>query len=222
MEKEISDPTKAVSGQRGPASHERRMQIIQSAHEHFLRYGYQKTSVTDLAKGIGVSSAYIYRFFESKQAIGEAICSMVLGKFIVAMHELANSDMSASNRLRKLYITLLDMSLELFFNERKLHDITIAAVEERWCAITQYHETKYEVITKIIQDGRASGEFERKTPLDEVVVAIVETLYPFSHPILLQHPVLVQHPFFLQQSELEVLHQRAVAVSNLVLRSLAP
>ncbi|TAN65328.1 MAG: TetR/AcrR family transcriptional regulator [Methylobacter sp.] len=216
MEKEISDPTLTVSGQRGPASHERRIQIIKSAHEHFLQYGYKKTSVADLAKAIGVSSAYIYRFFESKQAIGEAICSVVLGKFVVALHELASSDMSASNRLRKLYITLLDMSLEMFFNERKLHDITIAAVEERWCTTTQYHQTKYEVITKIIQDGRASGEFERKTPLDEVVMAIVETLYPFSHPILLQHPIL------LEQSEPEVLHQRAIAVSNLVLRSLAP
>ncbi len=135
---------------------------------------------------------------------------MALGKIITAMHEVANSDMSASNRLRTLYATLLDKGLEIFFNERKLHEITIAAVEERWCVTTQYHETKYEVITKILQDGRASGEFERKTPLDEVVMAIVETLYPFSHPILLQ------------QSEPDVLHQRAIAVSNLVLRSLAP
>jgi AcrR family transcriptional regulator len=166
--------------------------------------------VADLAKAIGVSSAYVYRFFESKQAIGEAICGLALGKINTAMHEVANSDMSASNRLRKLYTTLLDKGLEIFFNERKLHEIAIEAAENRWCATTQYHETKYQVVTKILQDGRASGEFERKTPLDEVVMAIVETLYPFSHPILLQ------------QSEPEVLHQRAVAVSNLVLRSLAP
>lgn len=210
MEQETSDSVQAVSGQRGPATHERRLQIIQSAHEHFRTFGYKKTSVADLAKAIGVSSAYVYRFFESKQAIGEAICGMALGKINTAMHEVANSDLSASNRLRKLYITLLEMGLEIFFNERKLHEITIAAVEGHWCATAQYHETKYVVVTKILQDGRVSGEFERKTPLDEVVTAIVETLYPFSHPILLQ------------QSEPDVLHQRATAVSNLVLRSLAP
>jgi AcrR family transcriptional regulator len=207
------DPEESVpisSGQRGSASHERHVQIIESAKEHFTKYGYKKTSVADLAKAIGVSSAYVYRFFESKQAIGEAICAMSLGKIISAMHEVANSDLSATNRLRKIYTTLLDKGLEIFFNERKLHEITVAAVEGRWCATTQYHETKYEVITKILQDGRASGEFERKTPLDEVVSAIVETLYPFSHPILLE------------QSEPEVLYQRAIAVSNLVLRSLAP
>lgn len=210
MEKEISDTTKAVSGQRGPASHERRIQIIESAREHFRKNGYKKTSVADLAKAIGVSSAYVYRFFESKQAIGEAICGIATGKIITAMHEVANSDMSASNRLRKLYTTMLDKGLEIFFNERKVHEIAIASVEGQWSTAIKYHEAKYEVITKIVQDGRASGEFERKTPLDEVVMAIVETLYPFSHPILLQ------------QSEPDVLHQRAIAVSNLVLRSLAP
>ncbi|MFA5984951.1 MAG: TetR/AcrR family transcriptional regulator [Methylococcaceae bacterium] len=210
MKKETLDSTQAATGQRGPLSHERRIQIIESANEHFRIYGYKKTSVADLAKAIGVSSAYVYRFFESKQAIGEAICSMSLGKIITAMHEVANSELSATNRLRNIYITLLTKGLEIFFNERKLHEITVAAVEGRWCATTKYHETKYEVITKILQDGRASGEFERKTPLDEVVTAIVETLYPFSHPILLQ------------QSDADILQQRAIAVSNLVLRSLAP
>ena len=159
MKNEELETAQAATGQRGPALHERRIQILESANAHFRNYGYKKTSVADLAKAIGVSSAYVYRFFESKQAIGEAICGMALGKIINAMHEVANSDMSASNRLRNLYTTLLDMGLEIFFNERKLHEITIAAVEGRWCATTKYHETKYEVITKLLQDGRASGEF---------------------------------------------------------------
>ena len=36
---------------------------------HFSRYGYEKTTVTDLAKAIGFSKAYIYKFFDSKQAV---------------------------------------------------------------------------------------------------------------------------------------------------------
>ncbi len=59
------------SGQRGPAEHDRREQIIAAANEHFRHYGYNKTTVADLAKAIGLSTAYIYKFFESKRAIGE-------------------------------------------------------------------------------------------------------------------------------------------------------
>ena len=44
----------------------------------FHWYGYDKTTVSDLAKAIGFSKAYIYKFFDSKQAIGEAICARTL------------------------------------------------------------------------------------------------------------------------------------------------
>ncbi len=63
------------SGQRGPAEHAVRDQIVEAANECFARYGYAKTTVADLAREIGFSKAYIYKFFDSKQAIGEAICS---------------------------------------------------------------------------------------------------------------------------------------------------
>src|SRR5260221_3345402 len=63
---------------RGPADHEVRNQIVTAAKEHFSRYGYEKTTVSDLAKAIGFSKAYIYKFFESKQVIGEMICSNCL------------------------------------------------------------------------------------------------------------------------------------------------
>ena len=51
---------------RGPADHDVRDQIVAAATEHFRLYGYDKTAVSDLAKAIGFSKAYIYKFFESK------------------------------------------------------------------------------------------------------------------------------------------------------------
>jgi AcrR family transcriptional regulator len=66
---------------RGPAEHTVRDQIIAAAHEYFARYGYGKTTVSDLAKEIGFFKA-IYRFFESKQAIGEAICTDRLDQLV--------------------------------------------------------------------------------------------------------------------------------------------
>src|SRR5256885_7321818 len=63
---------------RGPVEHDVRQQIVTAAKEHFSRYGYEKTTVSDLAKAIGFSKAYIYKFFESKQVIGEMICSNCL------------------------------------------------------------------------------------------------------------------------------------------------
>src|SRR5881397_4286799 len=74
----MSELTGPAPPSRGPADHTVRDQIVAAATEHFSRYGYEKTTVSDLAKAIGFSKAYIYKFFESKQAIGEMICANCL------------------------------------------------------------------------------------------------------------------------------------------------
>src|SRR5215218_3492066 len=72
---------------RGPADHTVRDQIVEAAHEHFSRFGYEKTTVSDLAKSIGFSKAYIYKFFDSKQAIGEAICAKTIRAMVGTVEE---------------------------------------------------------------------------------------------------------------------------------------
>uniref|UniRef100_UPI0016543AFB TetR/AcrR family transcriptional regulator n=1 Tax=Enterobacter agglomerans TaxID=549 RepID=UPI0016543AFB len=79
------------NGTRGPAGHNVRDQIVDAAMQHFAHYGYEKTTVSDLARAIGFSKAYIYKFFESKQAIGEVICSTRLA-MIMQPVEVAIAD----------------------------------------------------------------------------------------------------------------------------------
>ena len=204
-----STPSQA-SGQRGPVEHERREQIIRAADEHFRRYGYNKTTVADLAKAIGVSGAYVYRFFESKQAIGEAVCAMTLARIDDELLGIADdAKRPAADRLRGLYRCLADRGIELFFKERKLHDLVTAAVEGRFPSVMRHKQVMLDAATRVVEAGRASGEFEKKTPLDEVCRAIFETLEPFAHPMLLE----LKEPAELEAS--------VEAVSNLVLRSLA-
>src|SRR5438034_9867921 len=83
----MNEITSTVPQSRGPADHNVRDQILEAAGEHFGRYGYDKTTVSDLAKAIGFSKAYIYKFFDSKQAIGEAICAKTLSTMVAAVEE---------------------------------------------------------------------------------------------------------------------------------------
>src|SRR3954469_22866733 len=91
---------------RGPADHEVRSQIVAAATEYFTRYGYEKTAVSDLAKAIGFSKAYIYKFFDSKQAIGEVICANHLGAVRAAVEAAIADAPSASERFRRMFKAL--------------------------------------------------------------------------------------------------------------------
>ena len=195
---------------RGPVEHKTRDQILHAADAHFRHYGYNKTTVADLAKAIGASPAYVYRFYRSKQEIGEAVCAMTLGSILSVVQPIVDQNRPATERMRRLYRTLVAQGFEIFFNERKLHEIVTAAVDGQWQSTQAYRRELDVLVRRLVVEGREAGEFERKTPLDDACQAISSTLIPFCHPILLE------------QSERADLEASAERVASLVLRSLAP
>ncbi|MCP2122236.1 UNVERIFIED_ORG: AcrR family transcriptional regulator [Pantoea agglomerans] len=194
---------------RGPLDHSVREQIVEAAFEHFGHYGYEKTTVAELAKSIGFSKAYIYKFFDSKQAIGEVICANRLELIMTAVYSALADAPSASEKIRRLFRALTEAGSELFFHDRKLYDIAAVAAREKWPSTERYSEHLLKLIESIIVEGRQAGEFERKTPLDEATLAIYMVMCPFINPIELQY-------------NLETAPTAAILLPSLILRSLAP
>jgi len=205
----MSDITSSAPQSRGPADHAVREQIVEAAGEHFSHYGYEKTTVSDLAKSIGFSKAYIYKFFDSKQAIGEAICSRCLSGIVAKVEEAVAGAATPTEKLRRMFKTLVTTGVNLFFNDRKLYDVAAFAAGEQWPSARAYYERIRQILAEIVREGRESGEFERKTPLDETVHAIDLVVHPYVNPLLLQH-------------NLDVAEEAPAQLSSLVLRSLAP
>ena len=198
-----------VPSSRGPLDHSVREQIVDAAFEHFGHYGYENTTVAELAKSIGFSKSYIYKFFESKQAIGEVICANRLEMIMAAVLSAVADAPSASEKLRRLFRALTEAGSELFFHDRKLYDIAAVASREKWPSTERYAERLLKLIESILVEGRQAGEFERKTPLDETTYAIYMVMCPFINPVQLQF-------------NLETAPTAEVLLSSLILRSLAP
>src|SRR6218665_3324443 len=112
-----------VGSGRGPATHDIRDQIVVAATEHFSHYGYEKTTVSDLAKAVGFSKAYIYKFFESKRAIGEVICTNCLLQIEQEVGEAVAATDQPADKIRRMFRVSLEASLRLFFQDRKLYEI---------------------------------------------------------------------------------------------------
>ena len=194
---------------RGPVEHIVRDQIIRAAMTCFAHYGYSKTTVSDLAREIGFSKAYIYRFFESKQAIGEAICSARLEQIIAEAHSAIDEGGSATDKFRRMFKSITTLSVTLFFDDRKIFEIAALSAAERWGSTRTYFETLNSMLLEIVKNGRETGEFERKTPIDEVCRSIVYAMTPFIDPLHLER-------------NLEMLPDAQNEVAGLILRSLAP
>ncbi len=194
---------------RGPAEHSVRDQIVEAAHEYFAHYGYAKTTVSDLAREIGFSKAYIYRFFESKQAIGEAIVGECLDEILAKTREAVESGRDANDKLRKFAKSVTSATMDVAFNDRKIYEVAMHASAENWAPVQAYVERLQAVLEDILKEGRESGQFERKTPIDETCRAIYYALLLFMDPVYLQRSI-------------DLLPDGQTEVINLILRSLAP
>jgi AcrR family transcriptional regulator len=203
------EPSPSTDGQRGPVEHGIRDQIVDAAEAHFSRYGYGKTTVADLAKAIGFSKAYIYKFFDSKQAIGQAICVQCLDEVLAAGEAGIAEGKTAAEKLRRFFNGITSKSAELFFQDKLLYDIAAHSAEERWPSVITYLARAEAILRDIILLGRETGEFERKTPIDEICEAILLVMQSFMNPLMLKH-------------NLDDLPEAPTKAVNLVLRSLAP
>ena len=198
-----------INAVRGPSDHSVRDQVVEAATEHFGHFGYEKTTVSDLAKAIGFSKAYIYKFFDSKQAIGDVICANRLAMMMDIVNAAIADAPSASEQLRRLFNAVVQAGSDLFFHDRKLYDIAAVAARDKWPSAQAHEQRLRQLIEQIVKAGREAGEFERKTPLDEAADAIYLVMCPYVSPVQLQY-------------NLETAPAAAVFLSSLILRSLAP
>lgn len=195
---------------RGPKEHEIKDQIVMAATAHFSQYGYNKTTVSDLARSIGFSKAYIYKFFDSKQAIGEQICTNCLSEIEKEVHLAIDTVDSPSEKIKVLFTSIVQASLRLFFQDRKLYEIAASASSEKWASTITYENRIKNLLKLIIEQGRITGEFESETLLDDTVKSIYLVMRPYIHPLLLAHSI---------EDDLAV--DAAIFLSNIILKTLS-
>jgi AcrR family transcriptional regulator len=162
-----------------------RQRILAATEARFRHYGYNKTTVADIASDVGISTAYIYKFFASKLAICEAIVAEMVQRIAEALTDVATLDAPASDRLRLLYKTMLDLSVSLYFDERKLHELIRVGLDARYQSVEGLKATMREAAHAIVVAGRESGEFDQRMPLGDAVDAVWISLVPFAHPAVL-------------------------------------
>src|SRR5262245_40621038 len=141
---------------------ETRSRILAEAERLFRVYGYSKTTVADIADACRMSPANVYRFFASKSDINNAICERLLAEEEAAVPGISRMRLPASERLKLVIIELNRRSIENFTDNKRVHEMVVVALEERWDAIRAHIHRISDVMASIIADGIAAGEFRQQ------------------------------------------------------------
>lgn len=138
--------------------------ILEAAEGQFRHYGYSKTTVADVAKELGMSPANIYRFFGSKSELLEGVCARLLHQSLSIAQSIAALPVSAEERLRRYSMTHFEFTVATMLDERKVHDMVVAAIEQSWGVIDKHIDEIQAILTDIIAEGMEKGEFAKGDP----------------------------------------------------------
>ncbi len=87
-----------------PSSPDRRDRIVEGAGGAFLRFGFERASMADIAAGAGVSRTALYHYFPGKEDVLRAVVNQLHGKTLAA----AADALAAAATLDDALIGLLD------------------------------------------------------------------------------------------------------------------
>ena len=171
-------------------SDEARARILEAAEEQFRRAGHHRTSVADIAAGLGMSPANIYRFFPSRDAINESICGRVVNEVADIASAVARTKAPATEKLDQLLTAVHRHHKMILVKARPMHELIVTATQENWPIIKAHIERMVTIFEGIIREGVEAAEFDVENAA-EAARAVRSAFMPFLHPILIEH--CVQH-----------------------------
>ncbi|WP_375460240.1 TetR/AcrR family transcriptional regulator [uncultured Enterovirga sp.] len=162
-----------------------RCAILRIAEKLFREIGYRKTTVADIAKTLRMSPANVYRFFESKKAINEAVADRIMFELEAELSAIAlRPGVSATDRLAEFLRALNRLSTERFTTERRMHEMVEVAMAESWQVVHRHIACVDEMLCRLVDEGARSGEFQ----VDDAPVAarcVHAAMVRFCHPGLI-------------------------------------
>jgi len=164
--------------------------IIKSAAGYFSKYGYEKTTLDEIAKDVGISKPAIYYHFKDKFALYEAVLCSRLSELSRLINEKTDMD-DPVDSLRAYIMTfgefLLDNPCFSAIFARELANGTEGIPES--CIIRLSSILKR--LATILHKGEACGVFEEENPF-MIQLMIVSTLINYQTTLKLREGVVMR------------------------------
>lgn len=143
---------------------EMRDKILEAALKRFMHYGASKTTMNEIADDLRVSKASLYYYFSDKKALHNAVLMKIGETFFQEQEAEADKDISSEQIFNNI-IAIKKQFVERF-SRLELFKILNDKSEEIQQIIRSVNEREAIMLTKIIEKGVASGEFDVEDPTE--------------------------------------------------------
>jgi AcrR family transcriptional regulator len=161
-----------------------RERILLAAGARFLHYGYQKTTMAEIARDLSMSTGNLYRFFASKLDIAEAIALMHEEEDNALLESLVARTEPPVERLRIFMRTILEETYRVIAESRKVFEIAQAISSERPQFANRRLAVERIYLARILKEGVESGVFQPVEDYDFLAEMLQSATMKFRYPQL--------------------------------------
>ncbi len=156
----------------------KKQQILKIAQRCFARYGFAKTTLDDIAAGVGVKKASLYYYYENKEAIFRDVIRLESYGILRQLKQIVDEAASPTAKL----FAFARAEVDLFRDYINLHDLSVQVILEVKPLIDKLYEDfrhqQMEILTEVLETGIANGVFRKLEPpkVAHAILIILESI----------------------------------------------
>ena len=162
-----------------------RSRILAAASQRFTQFGYNKTTMAEIAQDCDMSAANLYRFFKNKLDIGANLaCGCLDAKLMLVKDIIDQTQRPAAERLHDVVLQILHYTHGQWTNDPRMNEMVNAICDARMDIVDSYRRNEHDLLVTLLEDGAQRDEFGI-TNVDDTANAISTAVTAFNMPLLM-------------------------------------
>jgi AcrR family transcriptional regulator len=158
-----------------------REMILEAVEELVRQRGAVGISVSELANAVSMSPSNVYRFFESKEALLEAVAEKWFAERIQIMEEVCASDLPPRDKMYAFFARRFASMVEQYEAEPELFKSYIELGNIHFEVVRGYVDLGDHYLSMIVAEAMEYNHFQGLS-IDEAVSLINQMLHTYLNP----------------------------------------
>jgi AcrR family transcriptional regulator len=159
---------------------EKRLKVRKAAMEVFLRHGYRKVTMDDIAKGVGVSRPALYLVFPNKEAVFRDLVMVGLDDLLAAMENGLVDKRTIPEQLAHVFEVSTVQSFEMVARSPAAAELMHASFDFVQDLFDRFEQRRADILCRIIRSAVAAPDALRPSAQARAHV-MVAAAHGFKH-----------------------------------------
>jgi AcrR family transcriptional regulator len=159
----------------------KRQQLLEMVDDIVRESRSADISMTDVASAAGMSPSNLYRFFESKEALMEAVAEKFFAKKIAIMEDVTASELPVREKMFEYFARRFALTVEQYEADPELLKSYLEIGNQYFEVVRGYVDLGDHYLALIVAEAMEQGHFEGLS-IDETVSLINQMVQCYTNP----------------------------------------